>query len=204
MAANRLPGKSCCFDGNRLMISTDTLQHSILCKLYLEAAHDLLVVYGLKTNLVPEPASATSLGNKPSHVSVLGATGDGIALSSVVKVDQDLLTRLYPLGSSADVSRHELEDWCRELNNQLVGRTKNKLCRYGVILKLGLPLLLTGTAVSTVAASDLTVTEQSFRSMDGQLALTLATLVSPDVELHEQNSETECEASMLETAVKLF
>lgn len=104
MAANRLPGKSCCFDGNRLMISTDTLQHSILCKLYLEAAHDLLVVYGLKTNLVPEPASATSLGNKPSHVSVLGATGDGIALSSVVKVDQDLLTRLYPLGSSADVA----------------------------------------------------------------------------------------------------
>src|SRR5271166_5723858 len=103
------------------MNSTNTSQHSILVKLYLEAASDLLVVYGAKTNCVGAPASKTLGGNKSSYASVLGATGEGIALSSVLKVDRNLLTGMYPL-DRAGISRGYLEDWCRELNNQLVGR----------------------------------------------------------------------------------
>ena len=185
------------------MNSTDTSQHSILVKLYLEAASDLLVVYGAKTNFVGAPASKTLGRNKSSYVSVLGATGEGIALSSVLKVERNLLTGMYTL-DRAEISRGYLEDWCRELNNQLVGRMKNKLSRYGVTLTLGLPLPLTGTAGGAAGAPDLLVTEHSFRTGDGEMALTLGTLVSEDLELQERESSTECEANLLETAIALF
>ena len=194
------------------MNSTDTSQHSILVKLYLEAASDLLVVYGAKTNFVGAPASKTLGRNKSSYVSVLGATGEGIALSSVLKVERNLLTGMYPLVDwaeiprvdRAEISRGYLEDWRRELNNQLVGRMKNKLSRYGVTLTMGLPLPLTGTADGAAGAPDLPVTEHSFRTGDGEMALTLATLVSEDLELQERESSTECEANLLETAIALF
>jgi hypothetical protein len=110
---------------------------------------------------------------------------------------------MHPLGS-ADISQPDLEDWCRELNNQLVGRVKNKLLGYGRVVNVGLPVLITGTNVTPVAAPNAEIHEYSFESADGQITLTLATLLAPDVELCEVESSTDSEPVLSEGALALF
>jgi hypothetical protein len=110
---------------------------------------------------------------------------------------------MNPLGS-ADPSQPDLEDWCLELNNQLVGRVKNKLLGYGRVVTVGLPVLLTGTDVSAVTPPNSEVHQYSVESADGQITLTLATLIAPNVELHEMEPSMHDGAVMAEGTVALF
>src|SRR5256885_8460045 len=144
-------------------------QHQILNELYVEACGGLLSAYGLAVH-ARRQGPGLSARHNPSYVSFLGAAGEGISLSSMLKIDRNLVLRMHPLGS-ADISQPDLEDWCRELNNQLVGRVKNKLLGYGRVVSVGLPVLITGTDVSPVAAPNAEVHEYSFESADGQLTL---------------------------------
>jgi len=182
---------------------TNRGQHSILNALYLEAAENLLAAHGTHAHLVRQHGAGTSVPNTPSYVCVLGATGDGVALSSMLKIDRAVLISVHPLGS-AEISQLDLEDWCRELNNQLVGRMKNKLLGYGVAIALSLPMLLSATDVTAIAGPDVTVNEHSFRSAAGQIALTLATFVDPQLELREREFSGEDDGALLEGAVSLF
>jgi hypothetical protein len=174
-------------------------QHEILNRLFLEAAGDLLSANGIKAEVVTELGA--DVHSKLSYVSVLGATGEGVALSSMMTVDSALLVSLHPLGIT-EIPTADLEDWCRELNNQLVGRVKNKLLRYGVVVALGLPVLLRGTDVSAVATPDLTVSKHAIRTSSGKISLSLATLVDEDLVLIERESADE--EVMLEGVVSLF
>jgi hypothetical protein len=183
------------------MTLSDTKQHQILNKLYVHACGDLLSAYGLTVD-IQEQGTGTGARKKGSYISILGATGEAIRLSSMLKIDQDLVVSMHPLGC-ADISRGDLEDWCRELNNQLVGRVKNKLLGYGHALIIGLPLLITGTDVSPVAAPNSEVHEYSVHSAHGQITLTLGTLVTPDLELREV-ALPDGETVLIEGAVALF
>ena len=132
------------------MSLNDPRDHQILNELYVQACRALLSAYGLTVN-VQEQGCGASARNKASYVSVLGASGEGISLSSMLKIERDLVISMHPLGC-AHISQPDLEDWCLELNNQLVGRLKNKLLGYGRVVIVGLPMLLTGTDVSAVTA----------------------------------------------------
>ena len=184
------------------MSLNDAREHQILNELYVHACRALLAAYGLTVSVHEEGRGAIA-GNKASYLSVLGASGDGIGLSSILKIDRDLMISMHPLGS-ANVSQPDLEDWCLELNNQLVGRLKNKLLGYGRVVMVGLPVLLVGTDVSPVAAPNSEVHQYSVESADGQITLTLATLIAPDVELHEMEPSMNSEAPLVEGAVALF
>jgi hypothetical protein len=176
--------------------------HQILNELYVEACRALLSAYGLTAN-VQEQCGGTSTGNKAIYVSLLGASGEGINLSSMLKIDRDVVISMHPMGA-ANVSRPDLEDWCLEINNQLVGRVKNKLLGYGRVVMVGLPVLLTGTNVSAVIASNSEVHQYCVESADGQITLTLATLIARDVELHEMEPSLSDEAVLVEGSVALF
>src|SRR5882672_12028151 len=116
--------------------------HQVLNELYVQACGALLSAYGLTVN-VKEQGEGTSARHEASYVSILSASGEGIRLSSMLKIDRGLVIRMHPLGP-ANISAPDLEDWCLELNNQLVGRVKNKLLGYGRVVLVGLPVLLTG------------------------------------------------------------
>ncbi len=171
-------------------------------ELYVHACGALLSAYGLTVD-VHEQGTGTNVRNKASYVSVLGASGDGIRLSSMLKIEQDLVISMYPSGS-AGLSQPDLEDWCLELNNQLVGRLKNKLLSYDRVVIVGLPVLLTGTDVCAVAASKSEVHQYSVESADGQITLTLATLIAPDVDLHEMEPSMDDDAALVEGTLSLF
>lgn len=176
--------------------------HQILNELYVEACRDLLAAYGLTAN-VQEQGRGTSAGTKAIYVSLLGASGEGIRLSSMLKIDRDLVISIHPLGS-ANIPQPDLEDWCLELNNQLVGRVKNKLVGYGRVVMAGLPVLITGTDLSAVTAPKSEVHQYSVESADGQIILTLATLIEADVELCDMEPSMDHEAVLAEGSLALF
>ena len=184
------------------MSLNDAKGHQIVNELYVQACSALLSAYGLVVG-VREQDGGAGASNKASYVSFLGANGEGISLSSTLKIERDLVIILHPLGPTG-VTQPDLEDWCLELNNQLVGRVKNKLLGYGRVLIVGLPVLLTGTDVSAVTPPNSEVHQYSVESADGQITLTLATLIAPDVELHEMEPSIDDEAVLVEGAVALF
>jgi hypothetical protein len=65
-------------------------------------------------------------------------------------------------------------------------------------------VLLTGTNVSAVIASNSEVHQYCVESADGQITLTLATLIARDVELHEMEPSMNDEAVLVEGSVALF
>jgi hypothetical protein len=180
----------------------DADDHRILNELYVQACRALLSAYGFTVS-VREQSHGRNAYNKASYVSVLGASGEGIRLSSMLKIDQGLVVSMHPLGSE-NVDQSDLEDWCLELNNQLVGRLKNTLLGYGCLLIVGLPILLSGTDVSAVTPSHSEVHQYAVESADGQIILILATLVAAGLGLQELEPSIDEDTALSEGAVALF
>jgi len=159
------------------MSSTNAAPISTVIDLYVQASNELFSAYGLA-------AGARDTGPRRCHetrfVSILSATGEQIRLLSTLNVDESLLASMHPSGSSK-LPQRELEDWCRELNNQLMGRMKNKLLRIGCEVMTGLPSLITGTDIRPVAAPELDFREYFFASAQGRLESTLAMLLAPSL-----------------------
>jgi hypothetical protein len=156
---------------------------SIVIEIYMQAANELFTAYGLTASLKRQEAERRH-PKEESYVSSLSGSGESIRLLSTLSMGARLLASMHPSGLQ-NVPRRDLEDWCRELNNQLVGRTKNKLLRLGCELATGLPSLVTGTDVSAVAHPDLDMHQYHFASDHGCLTTTLAMMLAPDIELKE-------------------
>jgi hypothetical protein len=184
------------------MSFNDANDHQILNELYVEACSALLSAYGLTAN-VPRQGAGKGTLNTAIYMSLLGAGGEGIRLSSMLRIDRDLVISTHPSGS-ANISQADLEDWCLEINNQLVGRVKNKLLGYGHVVIVGLPVLLSGTDVSSITSPNSEVHQYFVESADGQITLTLITLIARDVKLHKVEHSMSDEAVLLEGSIALF
>jgi hypothetical protein len=179
----------------------DATSYELLNHLYVEACRDLFLAYNLTEHLQGQSAD-TRDRNKTSYVSAISAIGNRIRLSSTLSLDANLLAHMHPSGAH-NASQRDLEDWCREFNNQLVGRMKNKLLRFGCEVEVGLPSLITGTDVSTFSPPGLAARQCFFASAHGCLAFTLTTLLAPDFEFTEAQV-LDGQPVMREGAVSLF
>ena len=167
--------------------------------LYFKACSELFAAYGLSLDLQDKDTSSTG---KSGYISILSATGEELRLISALNIGSDLLTRIYPL-SSDHVEQHQLEDWCSELNNQLVGRVKNKLLVLGCEVMIGLPSLLTGKDLSSVSNQEFDVHEYLFASAQGSLKAHLAMQIKPGL-VFQENDQPEDQTVQLEGAHFLF
>jgi hypothetical protein len=184
------------------MISGNGRGHQILNASYIQACRALLSAHGLTVD-VREDCASSKTHNKIIYMSLLGASGDGIRLWSILKMDQNLAIGTHPSGF-ANLARHELEDWCKEINNQIVGRLKNKLLGYGCIVIVGLPVLLTAADCNPPINPESEVHQYCVESADGQITLTLETHLAHDAELYEMESSTTDEEALTEGEVLLF
>src|SRR5712691_281864 len=167
----------------------DAAPLEVVNDLYVEACGELFAAYGLTAHLQAQDTDRRER-NKAGYVSVVSATGEGIRLLSIASIDTDLLARTHLLGIE-HTSQRVLQDWCRELNNQLVGRMKNKLLEFGCDVMTGLPALITGTDMETVTQPDSETRQFFFASMHGCMTLTLEALLAPDFKLTEGKSPAE-------------
>jgi hypothetical protein len=176
---------------------------SLVVDVHAKACSDLIAAYGLINHLRREQRHE-SAPHRVNYASVLCATGDGIRLSSTLSTDAELLERTHPAAGSTRIERRDVEDWCRELNNQLMGRVKNKLLRLGCEMTTGIPVLICGTGIAAVTPSEVDHRQYFFSSDYGCMTFTLAMALSPAVDLAGGNLVADADEVRPEGAHSIF
>ena len=118
-------------DSDALRVAT-----SVFDGLVLDVTRALFDSYGVKLDLDGSPAETILRSVK--LISTIGFSSEALGGSLLLAVTDDLLQKTLP---APDAS---LADWCGELANQLLGRLKNQLLKYGVVVNLALPVVVSG------------------------------------------------------------
>lgn len=97
-------------------------------------------------------------------------------------------------------SEGEVSDWMGELGNQLLGRLKNRLIPYGVVIDLGTPAVLYGVEIQRHMGRRPVACERFVLSSGGKLVVHLDADVSEDFQIVEADGAE----AMPEGEVALF
>lgn len=97
-------------------------------------------------------------------------------------------------------SEIEVSDWMGELGNQLLGRLKNRLIAYGVVIDLGTPAVLYGVEIQRHMGRRPVACERFVLGADGKLVVHLDADVAEDFQILETNGAE----AMPEGEVALF
>jgi hypothetical protein len=95
-----------------------------------------------------------------------GSAGNGRATLS-------LETPVYKLFSGPEANEAGLHDVLRELTNQLVGRIKNRLMQFQVVLRIGLPSAMSPDALARQRPPTPNVVTYLFRTLRGEIVVTI-------------------------------
>jgi len=82
-------------------------------------------------------------------------------------------TSVFDAVTQDPARRFSGRDWVRELANQLLGRLKNRLTQFGLVLQTGLPALATQETVELQRQRSATYREYRFRTLRGEVVVTL-------------------------------
>ncbi|MFZ5440658.1 MAG: chemotaxis protein CheX [Myxococcota bacterium] len=99
----------------------------------------LFDAYGLGAQQSESPRAGEELDLRLA--AVIGFSGQKVRGTLMLAIDEGALRRSLPPGS-------EPRDWLAELANQLLGRFKNRLARFGVDLTISTPLVILGERLS--------------------------------------------------------
>lgn len=113
-----------------------------------ESLRDLMEQYGAQVvNL--EPIDPPAPRDAERLAGVIGFVAADFAGTLVIETTNDVVRESLPTIVD-DEKSHEsaYRDWIGELSNQLLGRTKNRLLRYGVSFHMSPPTTLTGTRLN--------------------------------------------------------
>lgn len=132
----------------------------------------LLHSYGVGTaplavGRLPEPPK-----DDPSRLAgVMSFSATGFTGLLVLSVGPAILTATT---SNPLATQHAHLDWIRELVNQLMGRIKNRLVRFQVTLRVGLPSATTPDLAERQVAGSKMRLNYSFHTLRGDVLVTLA------------------------------
>jgi len=121
-----------------------------ICDLYEQACIDLL--RGMHCEVEPVPHSHFLPGQ--GVFATIDGGSDELELKVGVDMPLSVLAMTYPVPNVAYVKEDDLEDWARELANQLIGRLKTKLIMHGLEITLGLPDLFYESTDETLGEDD--------------------------------------------------
>ncbi|MGC4087045.1 MAG: chemotaxis protein CheX [Polyangiaceae bacterium] len=161
------------------------------------AASALFEHLGVEVNFEPPPDRA-----KCDLACSVGFASPNLRGSLTMTADRAFVINSRPpeLRGTAP-SELEISDWMGELGNQLLGRLKNRLIGYGVVIDLGTPAVLFGVEIQRHLGRRPVACERFIRSADGKLVIHLDADVSENFEILEASH---VEEAMPEGEVALF
>jgi hypothetical protein len=154
--------------------------HATIEDIFHTANNELFSHYKLSylsSQLAPSPAETAEQNSV--ILSIINASAEGIKILSTINIGESTARYIYP-GDGANAALEELQDLCGELNNQLIGKVKNKMLAYDCKLMLGLPTCITGKSVSSHAPQSATLSERIYTSAEGEVVVCLYTVIHPD------------------------
>jgi CheY-specific phosphatase CheX len=109
----------------------------VIAEAYLAAVREVVEHYAG----VEAEACSGAAAPRSGPAAVVGFSDDRVKGSSVLTAEVAAVTALAPVGGV------DPRDWIGELNNQVVGRLKNKLIPCGVHVQLGTPITMDGESI---------------------------------------------------------
>ncbi len=171
---------------------------------FREAIHEMLIEACVE--LFHQSGIAIKCGTRPISsaeiCSVITGTGEGLTVKTFIQPDKKILTDGHPFKQPV-VSQDEAEDWCQELNNQLMGRLKTKLLERNCVINLGLPALITNHGISAAKTQRTVVLTQNFETKFGSLKLSNHIKLDSDFVLLDKNAAIDSDV-MHEGDILLF
>jgi hypothetical protein len=168
---------------------------SLVDGLVQDAARALFETYGLKLNLDGSPVAKTL--QAVQIIASIGFSSPVLSGSLLLALPDTLVERTMPTPDA------NLADWSGELANQLLGRLKNQLLHYEVVINLALPVVITGGDFRLPAKTRRLTRHFSFVSEAGRMFIRTEMEFSPTVELVRQETAN-AQASFDEGELLLF
>lgn len=131
-----------------------------------------------------------------STAAVIGFTSDAVRGSMVINVDTSMAiaTRPVELGPISADDVDAIQDWTGELSNQLLGRAKNKVVRYGELLAMSTPMALSARDLQWKPGNATHKFQMFFESSSGRLLVLVAMSVDDDRTLCLQSNDEDSAA----------
>jgi hypothetical protein len=167
---------------------------SLVDGLVQDATRALFETYGVKLNLDGSPVAKVLLDMQ--IIASIGFSSPVLSGSLLMALPNSLVQRTLPTPDA------NLEDWSGELANQLLGRLKNQLLHYEVVVNLALPVVITGGDFRLPAKTRRLTRHFSFVSEAGRMCIRTEIELSPNAELVRQGGESQ--ASFDEGELLLF
>jgi CheY-specific phosphatase CheX len=139
-----------------------------------DATRALFGTYGVKVDL--DGSLVTKTLESVELVSIIGFSSDMVSGALLLAMPNSLVERTLPAPDSS------LADWVGELANQLLGRLKNQLLDYHVVVNMSLPVVVSGGRLSLPTKTRLT-RYYSFASDWETFFVRMEVEVSPSLEL---------------------
>lgn len=116
---------------------------SIFSHLLVDALTDLLAEYG--SPIMGEIRSGeVRLESTPMVAGIIGFTEARFGGFVAIQTSPAVVSSIVPAEIRAGATERVVADWIAELSNQLLGRTKNKMLRYGVSFQMSPPTAVSG------------------------------------------------------------
>jgi CheY-specific phosphatase CheX len=113
----------------------------------------------------------------------IGFAGEELRGALVLTSSRRLVQYVLPQEVRDRDADEQLADWMGELSNQLLGRVKNRLLRYGVSLAMGTPTVMFGSGIARKDTHKGLRRRFAFRHADETLVLCFDALPVPGLNL---------------------
>lgn len=111
----------------------------VMRELLTSCALELFADYDVALAPATPPMSPSEL------VAVIGFTSDEMRGTLAISAQVDFFARTNVI--SVDPTEEQIRDWAGELGNQLMGRLKNRLLAYNLVLAMGTPMVIIGVSM---------------------------------------------------------
>jgi hypothetical protein len=130
------------------------------------AAVDLFRTYGLAVAPMPKRRASTGVGHPGDLVGSIRFAGSGATGTLSLVISPELVQQTR----ASELPTFQAVDWTRELVNQLMGRLKNRLLRYQVLVQAELASAALRAGKVVFEQGDL----YPFRTLRGEISVVLA------------------------------
>ncbi|RYE53109.1 MAG: hypothetical protein EOP48_15065 [Sphingobacteriales bacterium] len=122
-------------------------------------------------------------------MSVLSASAEGIKILCYIRFATDVGAYIFN-GDNVHRSSEQIRDLCGELNNQLVGKVKNRLLAFECRLILGLPTHLSGKKLAASCSTHAVVATHTYSSTAGNLDVVVHTIIHDEFAMADEPDES--------------
>jgi len=129
------------------------------------------------------PCAGCTVNDEANVIAAIGFAGDELRGALAISMSMDVVRASNTIAESPtpDQSR----DWTGELANQILGRVKNRLLRFGAHVGMGTPLVFSGTRFIVHSSKQAPNLRIAFTSEHGPVEVWIDAVFAPDTLLVE-------------------